>query len=204
MESNRKHFYQVFLQIFSTVLSMVMLYAVIVGAVRKETVIYFNALNQSKPPGFFIIIQLFFYPAIVILAAFMANRIEKKTTAMIGASAAFFVKLLCMSFIGSCMLIQFKLDLNRYVDFGNDVYFTNQNQVLREKWRTEIIEYGHDKQGHRFCPYSNTQGTKTVILAGDSFIYGDKLNDQDTLCSQLGASAEKKLNESWRVLNRTS
>lgn len=86
-------------------------------------------------------------------------------------------------------------DIYRYS--GNGIYTYKPTLQYREKTKIEgkplPIVYKFNSDGRRSCPYSQLDADKKIVQIGDSFAFGEFVDEKDTLCASLG-DALKELN----------
>lgn len=59
-----------------------------------------------------------------------------------------------------------------------------------------------DEDGFRRCPYSKTINAPAISLIGDSWIFGWKLSENDTLCALLGDELSRRGAGKFRIINQ--
>lgn len=91
----------------------------------------------------------------------------------------------------------------RYVAVGDGIYFRSFPEGGFNASNSRKMRRSMDlsAEGYRLCPYSRVVGGLKIITAGDSFVYGQMLENKDTLCARVGDAFKKGGTRVARVEN---
>lgn len=95
--------------------------------------------------------------------------------------------------------------MTRFEAVGGGVFTFKPGYTFTREFRaheySKTVEYNIDRNGYRFCPYSDRGGSSSVITVGDSFVFGELLDAGDTLCATLGGELEKTVPGEYNIRN---
>lgn len=116
-------------------------------------------------------------------------------------STLFILLGICSSFLLSFLLLTYPIE--RYIYKGDGVFSLQPGSSKTESYSygdySISARYDIDKDGNRFCEYSKLPAEKSVVVVGDSFVFGTYVNNDGTLCATLGDALGASSSASYNI-----